>query len=51
LVDILLKVSHLVEDLEEIQEMDLNPVLVREIGFGSIAVDARIIPGQSSVVH
>jgi acetyl coenzyme A synthetase (ADP forming)-like protein len=43
LVETLLKVSRLVEDLEEIQEMDLNPVLVRESGKGSLALDARII--------
>jgi acetyl coenzyme A synthetase (ADP forming)-like protein len=50
LVETLLKVSCLVEDLEEIQEMDLNPVLVRESGKGSVVLDARIIlskPGSA----
>jgi len=31
---------------EEISEMDLNPILVRERGNGSIVVDARIILGE-----
>ena len=43
LTNLLLKVSRLVEDLEEIREMDLNPVLVRGPGLGCVAVDARII--------
>jgi acetyltransferase len=42
LEDLLLKVSALVEDLPQIQEMDLNPVKVQEQGKGYVIVDARI---------
>ncbi len=40
--DLLLRVSQLVEDLPEITEMDLNPVLVRPAAHGAIVLDARI---------
>jgi acetyl coenzyme A synthetase (ADP forming)-like protein len=40
--DLLLRVSRLVEDVPEIAELDLNPVLVREVGHGAIALDARL---------
>jgi acetyl coenzyme A synthetase (ADP forming)-like protein len=40
LVDVLLRVSALVEDHTQIAEMDLNPVIVRP--EGALAVDARI---------
>ncbi|MGH2391056.1 MAG: acetate--CoA ligase family protein, partial [Chloroflexota bacterium] len=40
--DLLLRVSQLVEDLPEITEMDLNPVLVRQADHGAIVLDARI---------
>ncbi len=44
IVDMLLKVSKLVEDLEDyIKEMDLNPVFVYEKGKGAVVVDARMI--------
>ncbi len=45
IVDLLLKVSELVDDLDEyIKEMDLNPVFVYEKGRGgAVVVDARII--------
>ncbi|WP_297464559.1 acetate--CoA ligase family protein [Thermococcus sp.] len=44
IVDMLLKVSKLVEDLENyIKEMDLNPVFVYEKGKGAVVVDARMI--------
>jgi len=42
LEDVLLRVSRLVGDLPEIQEMDLNPLKVLAPGSGCIAVDARI---------
>ena len=48
LVDILIKVSELVEKHPDIQEMDLNPLMVTERGI--LAVDARVIlkkPGKS----
>lgn len=51
LTDLLLKVSRLMEDLEEIQEMDLNPVLVKESGRGSTVLDARIILGVGGKVN
>ncbi|MFN8533461.1 MAG: GNAT family N-acetyltransferase [Dehalococcoidia bacterium] len=40
LCELLLRVSRLIEDLPEVAELDLNPVLVRQQGV--IAVDARI---------
>ncbi|ASJ11044.1 acetyl-CoA synthetase [Thermococcus sp. P6] len=44
IVDLLLKVSELVNDLRDyIREMDLNPVFVYEKGRGAVVVDARII--------
>ncbi|WP_297468303.1 acetate--CoA ligase family protein [Thermococcus sp.] len=44
IVDLLLKVSQLVDELREyIKEMDLNPVFVYEKGKGAVIVDARII--------
>jgi acyl-CoA synthetase (NDP forming) len=41
IVDVLLKISKLVTEHEEINEMDLNPVFIYEKGL--ICVDARII--------
>ncbi|AFK23288.1 acetate--CoA ligase family protein [Pyrococcus sp. ST04] len=44
IVDMLLKVSKLVDDLRDyIKEMDLNPVFVYNKGEGAVIVDARII--------
>ncbi|WP_297535739.1 acetate--CoA ligase family protein [Thermococcus sp.] len=44
IVDMLLKVSNLVDELKDyIKEMDLNPVFVYEKGKGAVIVDARII--------
>ena len=40
--ELLLRVSHMVEDLPEIGEIDLNPVMVRTAGQGLVALDARI---------
>jgi acetyl coenzyme A synthetase (ADP forming)-like protein len=39
---LLLRVSRLVEDVPEISEMDLNPVMVCETGKGAVVLDARI---------
>jgi acyl-CoA synthetase (NDP forming) len=39
---LLLRLSRLVEDLPEVAELDLNPVLVRPAGSGAVALDARI---------
>lgn len=43
LIEILLKVSHLVEKNPKIMEMDINPVIL--LNKGAVAVDARIILG------
>ncbi len=40
--ELLLRVSQMVEDLPEIMELDLNPVLVRSAGQGVVALDARM---------
>jgi acetyl coenzyme A synthetase (ADP forming)-like protein len=40
--DILLRVSRLAEDVREIAELDLNPVMVLDAGKGCRVVDARI---------
>jgi acyl-CoA synthetase (NDP forming) len=44
LVDVLLRVSALVEICPDIQELDLNPVIVSTLG--AVAVDARIRVGS-----
>jgi len=43
IVDVLLRVSQLVVDFPEIVEMDINPLLVCEVGRGAVAVDARLV--------
>ncbi len=43
LVDAILRIAQLVMDFDDIQEMDLNPVIALEIGKGYRAVDARIV--------
>ncbi len=40
--DLLLRISRLVEDVPELVELDLNPVVVRAAGSGVVAIDARI---------
>ena len=40
--DVLMRVSALVEDLPEVAEMDLNPVMVFPPGKGVVVVDARV---------
>ena len=42
LKDVMLRVSQLVCDFPEIEEMDLNPVRVLPVGKGAITVDGRI---------
>ncbi|HOL22966.1 MAG TPA: acetate--CoA ligase family protein, partial [bacterium] len=39
--DVLLRISQLCMDFQEIEEMDINPLIVFEKGAGVIAVDAR----------
>jgi acetate---CoA ligase (ADP-forming) subunit beta len=46
LVSLSQKVSNLAMENEQIQEMDLNPVILKEEGLGAMAVDARIILKQ-----
>ncbi len=43
LVDVILKVSKMVEQNPEIIELDCNPTFVYEMGKGALVVDARII--------
>jgi acyl-CoA synthetase (NDP forming) len=40
--DILLRISHLVEEIPEISELDLNPIFALPEGQGCMIVDARI---------
>jgi acetate---CoA ligase (ADP-forming) len=40
--DLLLRISALIEDIPEIQEMDLNPIMAMETGHGCYVADARI---------
>ncbi|HLZ10554.1 MAG TPA: acetate--CoA ligase family protein, partial [Chloroflexota bacterium] len=40
--DVLLRVSKLVDDVPEVAELDLNPVVVRPAGDGAYTLDARI---------
>ena len=42
LEEILLRVGQMVEDIPEIAELDLNPVMVRRAGKGAVVVDARV---------
>ena len=41
------RLSQLVTDFEEIQELDINPLIVYEKGKGCCIVDARIILSSS----
>lgn len=41
--DLLVRLSHLLMDFPQIQEIDVNPVLVFAEGQGTVAVDARVI--------
>jgi acyl-CoA synthetase (NDP forming) len=40
--DLLLRISRLVEEIPEISELDLNPILALPPGQGCLIVDARI---------
>jgi acetyl coenzyme A synthetase (ADP forming)-like protein len=48
LEEILLRVGQMVEDIPEIAEMDLNPVMVRRAGAGALVVDARVRIAESA---
>jgi acyl-CoA synthetase (NDP forming) len=43
LTDMLLRVARLADDVPEIAELDLNPVLARPPGQGAVALDARML--------
>ena len=40
--DLLLRVAQMVEDIPEVAELDINPVVVRPAGQGAVALDARL---------
>ncbi len=47
LVDVLLRFSELCSDLADlVREIDVNPLIVSEIGRGACAVDCLIVPGD-----
>jgi hypothetical protein len=46
LTDILLRVSRLADDIPEITELDLNPVIARPDGAQAVAARIRISPAQ-----
>ena len=46
LVDVILRVSALVEVVPELRELDLNPVKVLEPGKGALVVDGRMRVGR-----
>lgn len=46
IVDYLLRLSQLVTDFPEIQELDLNPIKVLEDGKGIVVMDAKVIIGE-----
>ncbi len=48
IADCLKRLSQLVIDFEEIQELDINPLIVLEKGKGARIVDARLVINQAS---
>jgi acyl-CoA synthetase (NDP forming) len=47
LYSILGRVAQLALELPQVQELDLNPVIVRSVGQGAYAVDARLVLGPT----
>ncbi len=47
--DVLLRVSAMIEDIPEIQELDLNPLIAMPVGEGCVVADARISISPVSV--
>jgi acyl-CoA synthetase (NDP forming) len=47
LADALLRVSRLADDLPEVSELDLDPVVAREDGVWCVDVRVRISPAQA----
>lgn len=48
LYEVLERVSQLAVELEDVAELDLNPMIVRPAGKGVVAVDARVVLGPAS---
>ncbi|HMD78510.1 MAG TPA: acetate--CoA ligase family protein, partial [Nitrososphaerales archaeon] len=48
LEEVLLRVGQMVEDIPEIAELDLNPLMVRRGGDGAVVVDARVRIAEST---
>jgi acyl-CoA synthetase (NDP forming) len=46
LQEVILRLGQMVEDLPEVAELDLNPLMVLQAGKGATVVDARIRVGQ-----
>jgi acetyl coenzyme A synthetase (ADP forming)-like protein len=40
--EVLLRIAQMVEDIPEVAELDINPVVVRAAGKGAVALDARL---------
>ncbi len=51
LVRVIMAVSKLIEENQQISELDCNPVFLYERGKGALVVDARIILEPSAVTH
>lgn len=49
IVDILLRISQLVQDFPEIVELDINPVIVYPKGQGALAIDMRLVLSRDSI--
>jgi acyl-CoA synthetase (NDP forming) len=47
LEEVILRLGQMVEDIPEVAELDLNPLMVMEDGKGAIAVDSRIRVAES----
>jgi len=48
LAEVIERVSQLAIERPEVAELDLNPMIVRPVGLGVVAVDARVILGAPS---
>ena len=48
LEEVMLRLSQLIEDIPEVAELDLNPVMVLREGKGAVVVDARVRVAEST---
>ncbi|MCI4369278.1 MAG: acetate--CoA ligase family protein, partial [Thermoplasmata archaeon] len=48
LYEVIERVSQLAVEVPELQELDINPLIVRAQGHGAVAVDARVVLAPSS---